>query len=275
MVLLPPEFLNSVVAIGLDTNHDKWVATGFIYGYLRERIDEDNGNFSMYLVTNRHVIENALDEGQKHILIKLNHKDGKSFKDIAVDLLDDNGEYNFMYHPDKNIDVAVLSVDYSNLEQEKEIQFIPSFRQTLTINEIKEENNIGEGDFVFVLGFPMGIVGVKRKSTIVRSGCIARINDLLNGENNEFLIDALVFPGNSGGPVFLRPSMYSIGKTTVKQSFLIGMVKEYIPYYDNAYSSQTGNLRVSFEDNSGLTSVIPMDYINETIKAHLLGESDK
>jgi len=274
MVLLPKEHLNSVVAIGLDTDKDnKWFATGFFYGYLREILDDNKGSYSIYLVTNKHVIKNAIDSGHSEILIKLNPKDGGSAKEYPLSLYDHDGTYSFVDHPDKYVDIAILPFDYVNFIKEIDASYIPS-NQALSTEDLK--GKVGEGDSIFVLGFPMGNVCIKRNTAIVRGGCIARISDLLLKENNEFLLDALIFPGNSGGPVFLKPQGIALeGTTIMNQAYLIGIVKEYIPYYDEAYSQQTQSLRVIFEDNSGLASAHPIDYIDQTILVHINGESKK
>ena len=129
------------------------------------------------------------------------------------------------------------------------------------------ELGFSEGDGIYILGFPMNLVGEGRNYVIAREGSIARIRDALAGTMNEFLVDALVFPGNSGGPVILRPELTSIkGTASQKRSYLIGMVKSYIPYQDVAISRQTKRVRIIFEENSGLASVIPMDFVKELIK---------
>lgn len=50
------------------------------------------------------------------------------------------------------------------------------------------------------------------------------------------------------------------------------MVKGYMPYTDPALSRQTGKVRVSFEENSGLATVIPVEAIQTAIAAHLKAE---
>src|ERR1019366_8874960 len=57
------------------------------------------------------------------------------------------------------------------------------------------------------LGFPLQLVGGERNYVIVRHGTIARIGDMLAGTNKNFLVDTFIFPGNSGGPVILKPEM--------------------------------------------------------------------
>ena len=125
---------------------------------------------------------------------------------------------------------------------------------------------MSEGDFIYVLGFPMGIMEPLRQYVISRTGIIARLRDTLDGTNKDFLIDAMIFPGNSGGPVINKPEVISIeGTSSVPSPYLIGIVSSYLTYTDTAVSKQTGQSRVVFEENSGLAVVIPADYILETI----------
>ena len=80
------------------------------------------------------------------------------------------------------------------------------------------------------------------------------------------MIDAFVFPGNSGGPVVLKPMRFSITGTKPHLSAsLIGLVTQSRNYIDTALSAQTGRPRISFEENAGLADVLPIDYVNAAI----------
>jgi hypothetical protein len=114
----------------------------------------------------------------------------------------------------------------------------------------------------------MNLAGVQKNYVIVRQGVIARIAEMLDGISNTFMIDTLVFPGNSGGPVVLKPEMFAIDGTKPQTNAnLIGVVTSYRPYTDIAISPQTGRPRIVFEENSGLAEVLPIDYVDETINA--------
>ena len=81
---------------------------------------------------------------------------------------------------------------------------------------------------MFVLGFPMGLVAAARQYVICRTGAIARIRDYLEDKTKDFLVDATVFPGNSGGPVVFCPSALAItGTKPIQRADLIGVVKSY------------------------------------------------
>ncbi len=81
-------------------------------------------------------------------------------------------------------------------------------------------------------------------------------------------MDSFVFPGNSGSPAILRPEIVSIEGTSANNAaYLMGIVEGYLAYSDIAISMQTHHQRITFEENSGLAEIIPMDRVNEAIKA--------
>jgi S1-C subfamily serine protease len=113
----------------------------------------------------------------------------------------------------------------------------------------------------------MGIVAPQGKHVIARTGAIARIRDTIEGHQSSFLIDANIFPGNSGGPVVIRPEITAIqGTKPIDKAALVGIVKSYVPYKDIAVSQQTGKPRVIFEENSGLAIVETVDNLKSTVE---------
>lgn len=170
-------------------------------------------------------------------------------------------------HPD--FDLTVTPVNLDALHEAAVEYAVFTDAQIRDIAGIEEEG-IAAGDGVFVLGFPMGIGGRLRKYVVVRSGVIARLDREIVEDNKGYLIDCLTFPGNSGGPVVVRPAATAIvGTPTVKNAYLIGIVSAYVPYVDTAVSTQTGNARVIFEENSGLSSVVPMDAVYDLVRPKL------
>jgi hypothetical protein len=188
--------------------------------------------------------------------------------------VDDNGNRLWFTDPQSDIDVAVLGINVQLL-QEDGIQFnyFRSDEHSSDIDAMRDDG-VAEGDFVYILGFPMGIVSPLKNVAIVRGGVIARVRDVLDRVSDYYLVDASIFPGNSGGPVVAKPEMTSItGTKSKKRASLVGIVKAYVPYRDVAISQQTGQTRVIFEENSGLALVHPIDYINNAIKAGIDAQS--
>ena len=179
---------------------------------------------------------------QKNLAYRLNEKNGNSIL-FPVSLAETvNGSSWFL---SKNADVACL---FAAFKSSSDIKSIPA-------KFILDNSNIRDGAPVVVPGFPMGIRSEKYSNPIVRSGNIASCDSL------NTIIDAFVFPGNSGGPVIYVPYV-KVDDKTLKSSFLnsqmlIGIVSSYIPYVDVAVSMQTKRPRITFEENTGLCNVVP------------------
>ncbi len=263
MALLPPIFLDTVVALGVgdDPAQRQWIGTGFIFGMLSLPA-ADPKQYILWLITNKHVLE-----GLKVIYIKFNSAADPDSKDYRVVLISSNGRPRWIGHPSSTVDVAAIVINPTFLkEEQRKFAFFQSDSHIMT-KEQMARTKITEGDRVFVLGFPMGLVTAERQYVICRGGYIARIRDYIESKANDFLVDATVFPGNSGGPVIICPSAIAIhGTSTIPKADLIGIVKAYVPYRDMAISQQTKRPRIMFEENSGLTSVDTVDSIIETIE---------
>ena len=269
MALIPPKFLNTVVALGGPSQDGEvqYTATGFLYGYPTGQTD-DNGDtrYWVFLVTNRHVFQGAAQH-QDVLQARFNRPMGSRANIYPLNLKEADGSTSWSVHPESDADVAVLPINPQQLQADGiEFSFFPSDTHTFTLEQACAIE-MSEGDGVFTLGFPLGDAGDERNYVIVRQGIIARIQHWLKGNSRTFLIDASIFPGNSGGPVLLKPEIAFIeGTKNNDRCGLIGMVSSYLPYQEVAISQQTGRPRMIFEENSGLGIVVPHDVIQETIQ---------
>lgn len=265
MALLPPFFLDTVVAIGVgdDPGKRKWVGTGFILGkFLEVTPDKKEKRYQLWLITNKHVLVDF-----KAVYIKFNSAQDPQSKDYKVQLVAKNGRPRWVGHPLDAVDVTAIFLNLGFLKAEgRRFAYFQSDSHTMNKEKMRAAG-ITEGDRVFVLGFPMGLVAAERQYVICRGGYVARVRDFLENRTSEFLVDVTVFPGNSGGPVILCPSALAIqGTNTIKNADLIGIVKAYVPYTDMAISQQTQRPRILFEENSGLAAVESVDSIIETVE---------
>jgi hypothetical protein len=271
--LIPGFFSDCVVALGTPGEGGAgptWIGSAFFYGR-PNGVDEEDGRmrYAVYLVSNKHVFGEL-----QQVVIRANPKSTDAtatVRDYNVDLRRPDGtggtEPAWIAHPDPDVDVGVIRVNFNVLQDEgMQASFFGGDVHALRSAELLA-NGVTEGDLGYVLGFPMGFVGDHRSVVIVRNGNIARIRDVLAGTEKSFLFDATVFPGNSGGPVVLRPEMLSIeGTQAISRASLIGIVRAYVPYQDIAISVQTNRPRVIFEENSGLAAVHPVDNIDACIE---------
>ena len=271
MSIFSERIINSVVAIGKPEKEDFTAfATGFFFGHLTpDPQKQGDVTLTLFLVTNQHVID-----GLHAVGVRINDKSGQGSKVYELPLFSNGGQRFF--EENKAIDLAVISVQltpWSNQELGPTLIITPE-----SLFSVDQFTRIGvsEADSVFVLGYPMGLIDVNKNFPFVRMGIVSRIGDFLAGHSDSIIIDSQIYPGNSGGPVFLeprpyiddvwKPPIYPIGTPF---PYLMGVVSGYIPYKETAYSIQTGKPRIEFQENSGLARVIPSSFIIDLINKHI------
>lgn len=261
MSIIPKFFLDAVVSLGVK-NGDKafWIATGFIVG----RKEKENPELStFYIITNKHVVED-----KSELLIRFNSQDSQMVKDYILPLKE-NEINQYSEHPIKEIDIIAKQIIPQVLIVDKSKWSAFDLDDlSLTLEQMRD-TGVDEGAYIYLLGFPMNLVGDFNNSPICRSGCISRISDSFTQrqKSNYFLVDAQAFPGNSGGPVINRPELVSIqGTTHNTNANLIGILSAYIPYRDVLISKQTKQETMILSENSGLTIVYPVDKIKEVVE---------
>jgi S1-C subfamily serine protease len=279
--LIPPFFVDCVVALGTSQasvpgQPGQWVteASGFLYGVAADQeTDLAKHKYSVYLVTNRHVLA-----GHAQITMRMNAAEANGVvREVPIALKDAKGVELWTSHPNPSVDVSVVHLNGQYLQaQHLQSTFFEDDHHAADRAKMKEIG-LAIGDQVFVLGFPMGLSGTaQRNYVIARRGSIARLSDVLEGSGTTFLIDALVFPGNSGGPVVSVPNLSPIqGTKPQDRAYLIGVVRAYLPYQETLVSQQTGQARMLTQENSGLAEVIPVDYVNDTIRLAQTTEHSK
>jgi hypothetical protein len=173
-----------------------------------------------------------------------------------------------LWTPHPNADLAailLLSSPSANVPHD-----IKTFRLTDILNDaLQQEWDIGASDEAFILAFHPGIMNGEPSSAVIRHGIIASFP---SGADT-FLVDSFVFPGNSGSPVILKPTILNLkgsqfnifGKP--RQPYLLGVVVEFIPYTDFAISAQTQRPRITFEENSGLVRAVRAEKVAELLRA--------
>lgn len=261
MASIPNHFFKATVAIGTPNSPTTiWIGSGFLYGQMLHSNPQEQIQFRLFLVTNKHVVEN-----QKNVNLRFENSAGGAIE-LTVQL-QNNGNLIWTGHSDPEVDVAVLPIDGNILAK----LIGPLFFFKDTDNSLSLANpiadNLCEGDPIFILGFPLGLVDNVENLPVIRGGTLARLKDCKAKRTKYFLVDCQTFPGNSGGPVLNKPEMFALaGTTPIPTCYLIGIVKGYIPYRDVAISLQTRREKIVFEENSGLSIVFPVDCIDQTIQ---------
>jgi hypothetical protein len=152
-----------------------------------------------FVMTAHHVIAGITaysDDGG--VLLRLNTKDGGSA--WAESSVDD------WWHPDPHVDCAAMPWNpppEMNLDRKMWVLDVPGHARGF------EEQNIGIGDEVFMVGLFRNHLGRDRNEPIVRVGNIAAIPDdpIMTkdyGEMRAVLVEARSIGGLSGSPVFVH-----------------------------------------------------------------------
>lgn len=264
-MLVPQHYLDAVGVIEYEeaeAENYAPAATATLLGYEAAHQEADTPvaarGYHVFLATNKHVIE-----GRSEFYIRFNQGDKSAQFRIGV-LDEEDGSH--LFEVSDEFDVAVTAIDGQALKAAgAHFSFLPE-SAFLDLEGLETVGVFG-GDGVYVLGFPMGLAGIERKYAVVRGGCVARLDREIVQTDKGFLIDCTVYPGNSGGPVILKPETVSLGKVPPRSRVhVIGIVCSYLPYVETAISAQTLQPRITFQENSGLASVVPMDAVNELVE---------
>lgn len=173
--------------------------TGFFYTY--KNCD--------YLVTNKHVLKNA-----EKVEFKLFTKDknGKlDYGTLATLQLDsDFLQKKSCGHPSKNVDIQVVDLVGCQIYREPDRDIIFSSINENLIPDQKGLEDLFSIERIAFVGYPNFMWDEVNHLPIIRTGTTASLLTIdFNGEP-KFLIDASVFPGSSGSPVFINDdSWYS------------------------------------------------------------------
>jgi hypothetical protein len=197
-------------------NEQGGVGTGFLVGRQRDETTD-----KVFLVTNKHVLHPDPSGRVQARAVRLHMNTRTASGDIAAwntahPLRYTDGRPNWKEHPDRDVDV--LAIDVTNVmvaHPQLERKYL-DYSIFLT-EKAKRELDIGAGDEILVLGYPLGLRHRKTNFPLVRAGIIAtRLGEELEDEVRDgsvtrkrvlrgFLYDGASIPGSSGSPMFFRP----------------------------------------------------------------------
>ncbi len=167
-------------------------------GFLLSGNEIEEGKSHMYLVTNRHVFE---DVNNINLCITINDNGEPVIGQYARFGLTDL-KNAVVFHPNDEIDLAVLEV--TGLIS----CIMPNglFVKVIPLESLERFNNdsISIADKVIFIGYPEDRGDHKNNLPLVRTGIIASHPMYDYNEKPIFVIDAQVFPGSSGSPVFVE-----------------------------------------------------------------------
>lgn len=261
------------VTVRIDTINAKGEngsGTGFIF------LHKYRGNEVLCIVTNKHVVKNAVKGG----ITFMKRKDEKPTLGDSFRLEFNDFEKLWKGHVDPNVDVTVTAL-VPLLEQIKKRHNVDIYFNHISYENIPTEAQIKEIDAIeeiTFVGYPNGIWDRKNYTPILRRGTTATHYAIDFENEKKFLIDASVFGGSSGSPVFL----YNSGSYSNKGGGLIGGSRLYFlgivtaVFFRNSVNEivsipiPTSNKNVSVgQEMIDLGIVFKASTITETIEAEI------
>lgn len=169
------------------------VGTGFLYMH-KDRL---------FVVTNKHVVTGVLTGN--FVLRKAVIKNGETAVVPGEGYTIPFNEANFIGHPSASVDVAAMNI--SKIIQDLHATGNHVFWKNISTETSPKaediEKYIGPVEDVVFIGYPSGIWDSKNLLPVVRKGITATPYYVRFQGEPKFLIDASVFPGSSGSPVFI------------------------------------------------------------------------
>ena len=156
-----------------------------------------------YLVTAKHVFYDST-KNWKPSAVRLRFswfadKSVSEYLGLPFRLIDTYGDRLWRPHPDETFDLAIIPLIVSKKEAGRDSVTPVRVENLATISQAFE------GASVLIFGYPGAVGSEYWTKPLIRHGVISYLDEKHFGKM-PILIDAMIFPGNSGGPVFTVPS---------------------------------------------------------------------
>ncbi len=156
------------------------------------------------LITAHHVFQRMPGPAAR-IGYRISNADGSwTYSPQQLKIRDRQGRELWTHHP--NRDVAAITVTAPDAFARAALPL-----NYLATDDTFEHHQVGAGDEMMALGFPRGLSANGAGFPILRSGRVASFPVAPARIFPTFLLDFSVFPGNSGGPVFVSQPARSDG----------------------------------------------------------------
>ncbi len=184
--------------------------TGFITGR------REGDNLALFLVTSRHVVDRA-DRMRLAFLTESGGQNTGRPEKVLVDVPD--VQHYCVFHEDPTVDIAVIPFggiagEYSNRGTPLRFKAVPA---DMYLSEAKS-HELSAIEEIIVVGYPRLLRDEHTLTPIVRKGITATPIDQDFQALRGFLIDAAIFEGSSGSPVFI----YNVGSYPTQTGIAIG-----------------------------------------------------
>lgn len=155
-----------------------------------------DGQPRVTLITAEHVLEDMRQVSVSIGFRVMDAAQGWSFRPTDLRIRDDAGQPLWQAHTSRDVAAIVIHVPEDLARRAIPIRYLAD-------QETFARNGVEPGSEMMALGFPRGLASNAAGFPILRAGRIASYPVSPSDQAPTFLMDFSVFPGNSGGPVFL------------------------------------------------------------------------
>ncbi len=225
------------------------IGTGFLYN---APLNDGTDRSVMLLISNKHVFQNP----NGAISFTFNKRENESEPDLGNIHTFSGIEFTGIYteHPNPEIDLACINA--SIITHEEHNVFYKHVTPDM-ISDFNEQNFVPGLDIWFV-GYPANRFDVSNNLPLLRKGYVSSIPKVNFNSKEEFVIDAQVYQGSSGSPVFAAID----GKFK-----LIGVVTQTMIRHGMLQAIPTLQTGLGVEQTLGLGIVLKSTLLHELINS--------
>ncbi len=224
--------------------------TSFVIG-----IPIPNTNTSRFvLITARHVLDD-IDGDVARLDIRRKINDEKFEIAPWIIPIRKNGKNLYITHPSDSIDIAALKITLP-----KDNYYIELLTTDfLMTDSLFKEIEISPGDELMCLGFPEGVSANDEGFPILRTGAVSSYPLFPSKYIKKFYYDVEVFPGNSGGPVYMSTNIHRNKEANIN----LGSFNYIVGVFSSQVTVEKRSNGISSPLKIGV--VIPSQFIIETL----------
>jgi hypothetical protein len=193
------------------------------------RLGGDGDDARIALVSAFHVLD--LMKGQKALVSwRTTDANGKITRTPQeINIRDSNLNPLWLTHPER--DIAVMFIDVPECAKNCFVEY-----NDLADEKTIKNYNLGMGDELLNLGYPRGLPANGLGFAILRSGRIASHPLWPVRDFPSFLLDLTVFPGNSGGPVYVveKFTKRDNPNNDSPRNFIVGLIAKQVSLNDES-----------------------------------------
>ena len=236
-----------------NNNKENSFGTGFLFNYLTK----EKASIP-FIVTNFHVI----NEGHSVITEFLKSKDNEPCRQDKIKVEIGLSRHDIFGNKDNDLYLIPLGPVMHDIRKTGTEIFLRGVDQSM-IPDVKVVNELSALEEIIFIGYPEQIYDSKNILPIVRRGITATPiwNDF--NDKKKFLIDAGVYPGSSGSPVFI----FNQGTYAVKDGIALGDRLLFIGVLSEAsISTQEENNKCFLGLGSVIKTEILINFIDSVVK---------